>query len=198
MKKIFYLFRHGETNLNAEGIWQGARINSALNEVGKTQAAELGKKLLPLGIEVIYSSTLRRAMQTTSIVNDKLDVPSILCGGLIECNFGKAEGKTYEEVRRLYPETVNAVLYPTPATWDARFPGLYSESKHEVYTRVRNTLEFIAAKDNSMVIGISTHGGVMSALLAGLGDYGTELPNCCVAQIEYDDISNRMSFVKML
>ena len=198
MKKTFYIFRHGETDMNAKNIWQGARINVALNDNGKKQAEQLGQKLLPLGIEVIYSSNLRRALQTSLIVNKSLEVPAFLCGGLIECNFGDAEGKTYDELKQLCPETMNAVLHPTPATWDTRYPGLYSESKHEVYTRVRNALVQIADETKNSVIGISTHGGVMSALLAGLGNYGTDLPNCCVAKVEYNDVSHRMSFVKML
>ncbi len=198
MRKNFYVFRHGQTDMNANNIWQGAQINVTLNETGKQQALELGKKLLPLGIEVIYTSNLRRAIQTTMLANQSLDVATFIHSDLRECNFGEAEGYTFDELNNMYPQTVHDVLYPTPETWHTKFPGADSESKKEVFERVSSAILDIAHKDKSTNIGISTHGGVMSSLLAGLKAYGTPIPNCCVAHIIYDDATDSLSFVKML
>ncbi|MBR1648074.1 MAG: histidine phosphatase family protein [Alphaproteobacteria bacterium] len=197
MKKTFFVFRHGQTDFNAKNIWQGAKINALLNDVGKQQAVELGDRLVPLGIEIIYSSNMRRAIQTAMIVNQKLDVPMFLSDGLQECNFGIAEGMPMDELQKLYPEEVRAVLYPTPQTWDSRYPGEKSESKHGVFDRVTGALRKIASATNCKIIGISSHGGVISSLLAGLGSYGLPLPNCCIAHIVYDSQKDEFSFVEL-
>ena len=63
---------------------------------------------------------------------------------------------------------------------------------------MKNTLLDIAHTSPCKVIGIATHGGVMSSLLAGLKSYGLGLPNCCVAQIEYDSDKDKLFFVQML
>lgn len=49
---------------NREQRIQGCGLDAPLNEVGIAQAEELAKKLMPLGIEHIYASNLKRALQT--------------------------------------------------------------------------------------------------------------------------------------
>ena len=198
MKKIFYIFRHGETELNAKKVWQGTSANPDLNSRGREQAAELGKKIQSYGITAIYSSPFLRARCTADIVNKQLQVPIEIEDNLHECCFGDAEGHTMDEIDAKWPELMHSVLYPTPATWDSKYPGNGSESKHQVFDRVSKALLEIARKSPHCVIGISTHGGVMSSLLAGLESYGLGLPNCCVAQVDYDSDTDKLSFIKML
>lgn len=197
MKKTFFVFRHGETELNAKQIWQGTSANPDLNERGKEQASELGKKLKNYGIEKIYSSPFTRAQNTAKIVNNTLCVPIELRENLHECCFGDAEGYTMSEIGSRWPQLMYDVLHPTPQTWDCKYPGEKSESKHQVFDRVNKVLLEIAHETSCQTIGISTHGGVMSALLAGLQSYGIGLPNCCVAQIDYDTDTDRLSFIGM-
>ena len=198
MKKNFYVFRHGQTENNANNIWQGAQLNPPLNEVGKAQAQELGKKLAPLGLEIIYSSNLKRAIQTTLIANEKLELPTVLDAEFREVNFGEAEGLTYDEVFARFGELKQKVAIPKPDTWNSRFPGKESESKYEVWLRVSNEIKKIAQTTKYTTIGISAHAGVLSSLLAGLEAHGIELPNCCIAHIIYDDKADSLSFVEML
>lgn len=198
MKKTFYIFRHGETELNVKKIWQGTASDPDLTERGITQAAELGEKLAKLGIEKIYSSPFLRAHHTADIVDSTLCVGIEIKEDLHECCFGDAEGRTMDEVNADWPELMHAVLYPTPKTWDSKYPGKGSESKHQVSDRVQAVLLDIARNRSFEIIGISTHGGVMSSLLAGLESYGIGLPNCCVAQVEYDSATDKLRFVGML
>ena len=197
MKKHIYVFRHGQTENNANHIWQGAQLNPTLNEVGIKQAKELGKRLEPLGLQIIYTSNLRRAIQTAMIANEK-EVPVILDTKFCEVNFGKAEGMTYEEVGVVFGELKEKVMVPQPNTWHSKFPGEGSESKFEVYTRVSNEILRIARTTEYKNIGISSHAGVLSSLLGGLNAHGIELPNCCIAHILYDDETESLSFVEML
>ena len=198
MKKTFYIFRHGETELNAKRIWQGTSANPDLNEHGIVQATELGTKLVKLGIEKIYSSPFLRARHTADIVAKDLKVGVEIKDNLHECCFGEAEGHTMDEINAIWPEIMHAVLYPTPETWDSKYPGENSESKHQASDRVQEVLYEIAHKSAFKTIGISTHGGVMSSLLAGLESYGIGLPNCCVAKVEYDSVTDKLRFVGML
>ena len=198
MKKTFYVFRHGETELNAKKVWQGTYSNPDLNERGREQAAELGQKLALCGIEKIYSSPFLRAKYTAEIVNKFLQVPLELEDAFHECCFGDAEGHTMDEIDAKWPQLMHDVLYPTPTTWDSKYPGDESESKHQVFDRVNTALLQIARTCPCKVIGISTHGGVMSSLLAGLKSYGLGLPNCCVAQIEYNLSTDELAFIKMI
>lgn len=198
MKKIFYVFRHGETDLNVKNVWQGTSANPNLNSRGREQAIKLGQKIRGYGIKAIYSSPFSRAKCTAEIVNEFLQVPIEIEDNLHECCFGDAEGHTMDEINAQWPQLMHDVLYPTPTTWDSKYPGPGSESKHQVFDRVNAALLEIAHKTPYNVIGISTHGGVMSSLLAGLKSYGVGLPNCCVAQVDYDPDSDELSFIKMM
>ncbi len=196
--KLFYLFRHGQTDYNAQRIFQGCKVDVGLNENGRRQAQELSKKLLPLGIEVFYSSTLKRAKETTFPAGYLLGVPMHFVDGLQECNFGDVEGQKVSDIEKLYPELFYAALHPRPDNWDSKFPGEGSESKNEVFERISKKLLDIAHNCKETTIGISTHGGVIATLLAGLGHYDIEVPNCCVALIIYDDETDSLSFEKMI
>ena len=75
MAKDFYIFRHGETELNRRRRWQGSGTDYDLTEDGVSQAEELSAKLAGKGIEVIYSSPLLRARHTAEIAARMLKVP---------------------------------------------------------------------------------------------------------------------------
>lgn len=64
-----YLIRHGETEWNAQGRFQG-KLDSALTETGVRQAEAIGKRLagLDLAIDVFVISLLGRTRQTAAII----------------------------------------------------------------------------------------------------------------------------------
>ncbi len=57
------LIRHGETDWNVEGRWQG-QIDVPLNDRGREHARQVAVNLADEGIQVIYSSDLSRALDT--------------------------------------------------------------------------------------------------------------------------------------
>lgn len=67
---IVYLVRHGQTNLNAQGMHQPP--NSTLSELGKKQASGLAERISHLKVDKIISSTLTRAVETAEIINKKI------------------------------------------------------------------------------------------------------------------------------
>ncbi|MAZ30386.1 hypothetical protein CL655_03865 [bacterium] len=66
MKNI-YLVRHGETFSNIENKWQGE--DEVLSPHGEIQAENLGLRLANLDIDVLFSSTMKRALQTSSFIS---------------------------------------------------------------------------------------------------------------------------------
>ena len=100
---ILYLTRHGETDYNAEGRYQG-RLDIPLNAKGIAQAKALAESLAETPIDRIVSSPQLRARKTAEIVAARLALPLELSSALVEINMGVFENLTREEARARYPE----------------------------------------------------------------------------------------------
>ena len=61
------LARHGETDWNRDGRWQG-HSDRSLDDAGRAQARRLGTHLARLGVDLLYSSDLARARETAAAV----------------------------------------------------------------------------------------------------------------------------------
>lgn len=96
-----YVARHGETDWNRAGKLQGA-TDIPLNNTGKKQAADCGRFFEDITIEAIFTSPLKRASETASIINEKLNLPVIELVEFKERTFGDAEGMTYEERSKVF------------------------------------------------------------------------------------------------
>lgn len=181
--KRFFVFRHGQTDLNREKRCQGSGMDVPLNETGLRQAEMLVEKLKDISLEIIYTSPLIRARQTAEALHCAYHVPVIEDEQLRECFYGEAEGQFIEELEKKYPE-----VYPyltVPGIWDIRFPG--GESKRETLERVLGELYRIARTAPETVIGISIHGGTMAALLNYFEYSFTEIQNVAVIQLNFEE-----------
>ena len=105
MPETLYLARHGETEWNVRGVFQGT-TDIPLNRRGRQQAMELGVRLFGLetGITRVYTSRLKRARETGSIVAECLGVPCDVMDGLHEVGLGEWEGISYRDARSRDPE----------------------------------------------------------------------------------------------
>lgn len=110
-----YLLRHGETVGNFNGQYAGV-TDTPLTEKGKTQAVDAHLRFEHTEFDVVLSSPLARALDTARVVTDH---KIIELDGLMEMNFGKFEGLTYEEIKKSYPEEVKSW---TETTEDYTFP----------------------------------------------------------------------------
>ncbi|OUS05705.1 hypothetical protein A9Q96_10920 [Rhodobacterales bacterium 52_120_T64] len=90
--KPFYYIRHGQTDWNVEGRFQGS-MDIPLNETGLAQAHSAKTLLANLPITHIYSSPLKRARVTADIANEALGLGITDIRDLMEVNFGVMEGK---------------------------------------------------------------------------------------------------------
>src|SRR4051812_42061109 len=103
----FYLIRHGETDWNVGGRWQG-HTDVPLNEAGRAQARRLAERLRAGGgrFDAIYSSDLERAWETAQIVGGALGCPLRPIVELREIDVGAWAGLTRAEVVARTPELI--------------------------------------------------------------------------------------------
>ncbi|MDR2903070.1 MAG: histidine phosphatase family protein, partial [Clostridiales bacterium] len=94
-----YLIRHGQTEWNTLGKWQG-HSDICLNETGVAQAAAIARRLADKKGQIarIYSSPLLRAYKTAEEINRGLGVEIVTRDDLKEIFLGKWEGKTVQEI----------------------------------------------------------------------------------------------------
>ena len=86
------LVRHGRTAGNVQRRFVG-RTDMELDDVGRSQAVKLGERFKGVRVDRVYSSPLKRAVETASFIGQP-----ILLGGLQELDQGILEGKSVEEL----------------------------------------------------------------------------------------------------
>ena len=91
-----YLIRHGETTWNQQRIIQGSGSDTDLSENGKAQAERLGVAMKDVPLTVVYSSPLRRAMDTAAAVAGPHDLEVVPEPDLREIHVGEMEGMSLE------------------------------------------------------------------------------------------------------
>lgn len=162
MKTIFF-FRHGETDWNKNGLVQGAS-DIPLNETGLQQARDLADILSTKRLEIILSSDLIRAKQMAQMIGNKLNISIIFSAHLRETNYGEAEGMERVLAREKYAAIMQEIdNQKNENRHHLSLPA--GESRHQVLQRVNNALHNFFAETPFNKIGVSTHGGVMNALL---------------------------------
>ena len=164
------LARHGETEWNRVGRWQG-HADPPLNEAGRRQAEELAESVAGDGIVALYSSDLRRARDTARAVGHRLGLKVVEDAALREIDVGSWSGLTRAEVEQRFPEGY--------ARWLAGEIGHDGETREELTERVVNAATRIAAGHPGESVLVVTHGGVIRALRRhAAGDPGTGVVNC--------------------
>ena len=159
-----YLVRHGETEMNRQGLLQG-QGGYGLTERGVEDAREAAQALRGRGVTLIYSSDLRRARETAKILS-RGTVPIRLSRSLREIDFGRVSGLPEREVKRRCP------LYRKDAAYV--FPD--GESYAALQVRVVRWFRRLAADPPARVIAVVSHGGTLRCLLAWLA--GVPLDRC--------------------
>lgn len=156
--KIYFL-RHGETDENAKKTYFGS-TDTMLNKNGKAQAEKAKQYFSSITFRKVLISEKIRTLETANIVLEGRDISSTIDSRLNEIDFGIFEGKTYEEIGKLYPsERIN---------WDKNWKDYCppnGESFITFYKRVENFMKDLLKmeEDNILVI---THGGVIRAAYA--------------------------------
>jgi probable phosphoglycerate mutase len=182
MKQIdFYLFRHGQTDGNFEKRILGQKYDVSLNAKGIFQANELSDNMRDIPLQIIFTSPLKRALETAQIISQKNNIPFIIKDELKECNLGYAEGKLKSEIS---PDELKCYL---SACKNFRF--LDGETQLAAATRLINALNQISETSDKQYIGISTHGDIVRYLLSNFFNTptGYSIPAAVPLHLMYED-----------
>ena len=183
-----FLFRHGETDWNHQRRLQG-QTDIPLNETGRTQAADLARRLAPYGLEAIVSSDLARALETGRIVAEALAIPLHAEPDLREASLGDAEGMLIDEAKaRFGAGLVEGRVADDRLQMPNGEPGLAVRSR-----ALAAVARFVRAH-GCRRLGISTHSGVLRQFLKHALPQGP-IPRCRNGAhyvMEYDPTSGRL------
>ena len=150
--------RHGETEWNSEGRFQG-HLNSALNRAGLAQAQALGERLAAERFDLLLSSDLGRALQTAGAIAARTGHEVLIEPRLRERNMGIFQGLTAEQAQARYPEEYARFTSRDP---DYAIPG--GESMRQLFERSLACFTGLAERHPGLTLASVTHGGVLAML----------------------------------
>jgi len=155
------LARHGETEWNVEEVYRG-RIDINLDEVGVKQAELLGEYLSNLELDAIYSSPLRRALDTANLIAQYQKVGVQVSNGLMDLDYGEWQGLPEREVKKLY-QALHNEWHANPDR--VKMPG--GESLADVRGRAVGVIDDVISKYRGSVVLVS-HRVVNKVLICSL------------------------------
>ncbi|WP_297430766.1 histidine phosphatase family protein, partial [Clostridium sp.] len=186
MKTKLYLIRHGETEWNKLGKFQGC-VDIDLSQEGIKQAYYLSEKF-GSNFDFIYSSPLKRALETANIIASNKGIRPVILEDIREINFGEWEGLTIKEIAKNYPDEFsiwqNDKLIAPICGGDLSLKNAVERSK--------NTIIPLIEKHNNKNILVVAHGGIIKATLIGLFNWDMtmyhkiNLGNTSVCQINFN------------
>jgi len=152
------LARHGETDWNREGRFQGW-ADPPLNATGRAQAVDLSVQLMAEELAAVYSSPLRRAYETAEVVAASRGLEPVTVDALREVDVGSWSGLSRAEIEQRFPEQY--------ARWLDYGRGWEDgETYEQMVDRVVEALQELAeARDGERILAV-THGGPMRAASA--------------------------------
>ncbi len=159
-----FLVRHGETQRNREGrvLGQG---NQPLTELGKRQVSAVAGAMAGESIAALYTSPLKRAMETAGTIGLALGLQPQPADGLAEVNVGELDGLTSQEMRSRHPEFM--------ARWEqdpgpARMPG--GESLADLQDRAwQVVLSILRDHPDEQVVAVSHNFPIETLVCQTLG-----------------------------
>ncbi len=193
MKTIIYMIRHARSIANDNGMFGGI-TDYELSQEGLLQAFALEKRLKDYKFDKIYSSPLKRAIQTITPTakSKKMDIDVI--DDLREINVGTWEDVLRDDLRKMYPKE-NKYIDETEF-----YTGMIGkEDTSDVANRMYNAILEIAKNNLGKSIIITSHVVAMRAFLCKIMNIPFEktkekigdLGNTSITKVVYNDETNR-------
>jgi alpha-ribazole phosphatase len=155
-----WLIRHGEPCSESRGRCYG-KLDLELSTEGRKQIRAVADRLSGEPLRTIYSSPRRRALESASILAERLHAPITPEERFREIDFGDFEGKLYGDIAQDYPEIYHQWMeHPT----ETQFPN--GESFVQMQARVVDAAHQLYGRHRGETIAIVSHGGVNRILLA--------------------------------
>ncbi|SPC38628.1 histidine phosphatase family protein [Latilactobacillus fuchuensis] len=163
-----YFVRHGKTEWNLEGRYQGAHGDSPLLPTSYTEIAELAAYLKAIQFTHLYTSPLKRAQVTSETLKKALKqpFPVTIVDDLHEFDLGQMEGMAFTDVFKQFPQEI-AAFREAPADYDPT--TINGETFASVIQRTNAAVQTIvtAAQPTDNILIVS-HGAAMVAMIQAL------------------------------
>jgi len=166
LTKLLFI-RHGKTEWNLEGRYQGSQGDSPLLPASYEEIHQLAAALQPIHFSHIYASPLKRARDTAMTLKQDLNQPDLnvsILSRLREFNLGKMEGMAFTAVQAKYPVEFDA-FRNHPDQYDPT--AIQGESFQQLVKRMLPAIQEIVAanprrEDNVLIV---SHGAALNALV---------------------------------
>ena len=162
------IVRHCQALGNLERFFQG-RIDSDITQTGRAQIGAVAELLSAEPIDIMYTSTLKRARLTAEGINVYHEVPLLIDERLSEINAGSWEGMLITEIEKNYPDEFH--------NWreePAVFRAPEGESMSEVYDRMKAAVDDIIKANDGKTVCIVSHGCAIKCLMCYLHGWTVE------------------------
>ena len=164
MARRVILVRHGETDWNKEKRIQGGSSDPPLNETGRRQAEGLARRLEQEPIEAIYSSPLKRSLDTATAIARRHRLEVVAEPSLREIEAGTLEGVLAGSLKKRLSQLLTA---------DAGSDGLSKpsggESLADVQRRAWGTIQRLSQKHPGGLVVVSHYFVILSVICSVLG-----------------------------
>lgn len=163
-KMRLILIRHGESELNSAGIFQGGDLDPALSPLGRRQAKALGERFKSENLKAIYSSALRRARETAEEIAQICGLTFQPLPELNEFDYGFLTGQPINEITM---GELNKII----ARWKAGevdFAVPQGESPVIAQARAMPVIKSIIEKYPSGAVAVVAHAQINRIILASL------------------------------
>lgn len=161
---------------------QGRGTDTSLAPLGRCQAIATRDFLAIRSIDVVYSSPLRRAFETAEMIAEPHDLVPIVVPELTECDVGKWEGLSWEEIRSNDPD--NYSRYHADPSLNGYLGG---ENFTQVYQRGKKAIDELMVRHEGSSLVVVSHHIVNRTYLAGVLGLGpararmVSLDNCGIS-----------------
>ena len=197
------LARHGETEWNVKEVFRGT-IDIELNETGAKQAELLARYLSESKVDAVYSSPLKRALETAEAIARYHQLPVAITTGLKDFDYGEWQGLPHQEVKTRYRELYVKWL---TAPHQVEMPG--GECLGDVRERAVDVVNDTITKYRGTVVLVSHRvvNKVLICALLGLDNshfWNIKLDTCGITTFLYENgrfvlaSHNDTSFLKPL
>ena len=190
-----YFVRHGRTKWNEEGRFQGANGDSPLLPSSIQQIKKLGHSLAQIRFDAVFSSDLKRAVDTAQLImyQNHFPIPVAECPELREWSLGKLEGCKIDTIRAKYPQEMEAFRHDLSQFHHDLFEA------ESVFDTTKRTCDFVKSLkgkelDSVLIVG---HGANFTASIRTLLGYKLEelrknggLNNASVTILTTDDFEH--------
>lgn len=188
VKTRLIFVRHAEAEGNHSRIFHGF-TDSEITEKGHIQAKRLAERFKDIDVDVLYSSSLKRTLQTAKYISDVKKLAILRTDKLKEINGGDWEGQYWHELSEKWPDEYD--------TWEHN-PGVHKmpngESMSEFQKRLVDEVINIINNNKGKNICIVTHGTAIRALMCYFYGHNIEKmiditwhDNTSITIVSYDD-----------